>query len=298
MKLGNLTSQLLFPISGDRKRAIGRLEVLNEIDEAREAELQPEAVDWETKESILSQFQDRLGQAGFISKRDRAWARFTTYAIFVSGLLGAAFIGLSYGGGKGFFIGLFVGLYVSALAWLFFIRNRKANYEREIVFQVPLVLESLILLVEAGLGILPAIERVVAVDKKKKRSNPVVRILALVYQLSAKGMPLSQALETVAEVSNIKVLRHVLLHLDISGTEGGELVPALRSLSHHAHTEWKLSVQQRVKKLENYVVFPVFVAVIGLMLLTAAVPLVSVLEMQDSLTSPNLTQTNVMGGSQ
>jgi Flp pilus assembly protein TadB len=164
-----------------------------------------------------------------------------------------------------------------------FLRNREQNHAREVAFLMPLTLESLILLVESGLGILPAIQRLVAGSTQTKVHNTVIRYLRLVYELAAHGTPLGTALAHVADATELRVLRHVLLHLDISGTEGGELVPALRNLSNHAHTDWRLSVENRVRRLENLVVFPVFVSVIGLMCLTAAVPLVPVLKLKESL---------------
>jgi type II secretory pathway component PulF len=98
-------------------------------------------------------------------------------------------------------------------------------------------------------------------------------------------MPIGQALSIVSDSVPQRTLRHVLLHLDISGTEGGELVPALRNLSEYVHNEWKLSVETRVKRLENLVVFPVFASVMGLLVLTSAVPLVPILEFMDTLSA-------------
>ena len=48
-------------------------------------------------------------------------------------------------------------------------------------------------------------------------------------------------------------------------------------------TQRSSSYENRVRRLENLVVFPVFVSVIGLMCLTAAVPLVPVLKLKESL---------------
>ena len=66
------------------------------------------------------------------------------------------------------------------------------------------------------------------------------------------------------------------------------MIPALRGLSEHAHTEWRLSVEHRVRRLENWVVFPVFGAVLGLLLLLSAVPLVPLLSLNQSLQTKSL----------
>ena len=98
--------------------------------------------------------------------------------------------------------------------------------------------------------------------------------------------------EIIADAIDIKVLRHVLMHMDIANSEGGELIPSLRALSDHAHSEWKLSVEARVKRLENIVVFPVFFSVIGLMLLVIAVPVIPLLNIKDSLKSNSISATS------
>lgn len=249
-----------------------------------EPEEEREDIAWEDSATLLSQMGDRFGKAGFVSIVDRQRGR--AFAIlFVSG--GALFaaiaaVALNVPLVQAVFF-MFGGAYVGITGFAFFLKYRQREHEREVMFQMPIFLESLILLVESGLGILPALERVVPGKAHTRRISPVTRLFQLVYQLSASGMPFTQALETVAEVTPQRIVRHVLLHLDISGTEGGELIPSLRNLSDHAHMEWKLSVEQRVRRLENLVVFPVFASVLGLMVLTAAVPVVPLLDLKDIL---------------
>lgn len=251
-----------------------------------------EEIDWARSAAALKTLGDRLGKAGFLTRWERNRARLALLLLLIVPLVLGVVLGVLKGSPVGTLVGLGVGLYLGATCALGWLRYRTADFEREVLFQVPLVLESLILLVEAGLSMLPALERIVSREDHGGAINPVTRIMRLVYELAAHGIPLGSALEMVAEAANLKVLRHVLLHLDITGTEGGELVPALRSLSDHAHTEWRLSVEYRVKRLENLVVFPVFAAVIGLMFLTASVPLVPVLKVRDSLAASRTTQSD------
>ena len=244
-----------------------------------------EEINWARSADALSSLNDRFGKAGFLTRRERTRAKQIIGALLIVPIVTGIILGLRAESPIGLFMGLSVGIYGGAGLALGWLRYRVRDFEREVLFQVPLVLEGLILLVEAGLSILPALEKIVNHETEAKSGNPVTRIFRLVYELASHGIPLGQALEMVSEATDLKVLRHVLLHLDITGTEGGELVPVLRSLSEHAHTEWRLSVEYRVKRLENLVVFPVFTAVIGLMLLTAAVPLVPVLKVRDTLSS-------------
>ncbi len=265
-----------------RLQAKERLFYLAARDE-NEIEDLSETFDWHEGSQLLKQMNDRFGRAGYVTGGERR--RVCSIGIwFIAGL------GL-FGGTVGFLhatlsatvIGVIIGCYLGLTTYLYFLRFQQQDFEREILFQMPIFLESVVILVEAGLGILPALEKVVTAKETAGRNNALTRLFHLVYRLSAHGMPFGNALELVAESSTHRIIRHVLLHLDISGSEGGELIPSLRALSDHAHTEWRLAVEQRVKRLENLVVFPVFASVLGLMCVTAAVPMVPLLDLKDAL---------------
>ncbi|MCB0343611.1 MAG: type II secretion system F family protein [Bdellovibrionales bacterium] len=227
---------------------------------------------------------DRLGRAGFFSKSERRSA----FALFCALLASTTACGIALGCLQDSVwsqVGLiFLGAYVGVMIYLLILRYRSAELDRNILYGAPLLVESLILLVESGLGILPALHEIVRARNGKRR-DPILRIISEVYELSASGMSFGSALKEVSDALPHKVLRHVLMHLDISGNEGGELIPSLRSLGDHAHNEWRTSVESRVKRLENLVVFPVFVSIMGLLCLVAAAPLAPLLDVMTSLES-------------
>lgn len=172
--------------------------------------------------------------------------------------------------------------FVGIAATCIYVRFRMQSAQQKVAFEVPLLLEKLILLVESGFDILAAVEKLVS-QISAEDPSPTLHFLDLAYRLAGAGMPFGQSLELVANRCGHPVITHVFLHLDITGNNGGELVPALRSLSSHTHREWKLGVESRVKRLETLVVFPVFLSVIGLILLVAAVPLVPILQLRDQI---------------
>jgi type II secretory pathway component PulF len=251
-----------------RRRELGRINWLAALSE------QPET---ETREAPTLKI-DRLSRAGFLSPTARKRAGLIQWGAVAGGLL----LGAAASFKMPFFFALPVGAYLGALGWLVYLKAATAKAERKDLLELPIILESLILLVESGLGLLPALEKTV----EKQETNPsfVRYLFQLVYHLSAQGLPFSEALKTASGLcGDNRTLRHILLHLDISGRDGGALVPSLRSLAQYAHSEWRLSVETRVRRLENLVVFPVFGAVIGLIMLTASVPLVPLLDLKEKL---------------
>lgn len=170
---------------------------------------------------------------------------------------------------------------------------QKKKLERVVLAELPILIESLILMVESGLGILPAIYKLLETQEEETKLKSTRYYLRLVHELSQRGFPFGQALEQVAEDCPFAPLRHFFLYLDIGANVGGKLGNSLRSLAQHAHQEWKLSVEARVRRLENLVVFPVFGSVIGLVLLTASVPLIPLLELRDKLDAVEVQKTDL-----
>ena len=248
--------------------------------------------DFEESEGILKHLGDRFGKAGFITKAERRTAVFVCYTVVALGFALGLLLGINKGTIPATIIASLIGAYLAVLIVFVGLKYYAEKFKRQMLFQIPIILESMILLIESGLGIIPALEKVTAGSKTNSQfdeqyhlDNKVIRLFRLVYQLTAGGITFSQALEKVANATDIKVLRHVLIYLDVSASEGGELVPALQSLSEHTHSEWKMTVEARVKRLESLVVFPVFFAVIGLTLLIAAVPILPVLNINEKLSS-------------
>jgi tight adherence protein C len=240
-------------------------------------------VNWDKNANILHKLQDRIGRAGFITPIERAFAVCVVFFVFALCLCVGLLWGISRGTTIALVLSLVVSFYLAALILACYFQYCTNKFKQAILFQTPIILENLILLISAGQGILPALEKITA--NQQDSSNKTLSLFRLVYQLTASGVPFSEALEKVANATNIQVLRHVLIYLDISNSEGGELVPALQSLSEHTHTEWRLSVESRIKRLENLVVLPVFFAVLGLVLVVAAVPILPVLNINNNLSN-------------
>ena len=178
-------------------------------------------------------------------------------------------------------IGAVLGLSLGALGVQVSLHRRQRAYSARMVGSLPLTLESLILLVQSGLSVLPAIAACAA--QMSSRDAPALRFFTILYDRTITGQAITDAVEEIAAALPYPAVRHVLLHLDIAGAEGCSIADALRSLSDYAHAEWRAGVEERVRRLENVAVFPVFAAVIGLFCLVVAVPLVRVQSIRSGL---------------
>lgn len=231
-----------------------------------------------------------LVRAGFNTPRERRNALLVAALISSPTLITAGYLGACRFGIPGFVAGIAVGGYVSAIVGALLYRLWRTKVEREILFSLPLFLEAIILLVDSGCGILPAITTAAKANHSTRRTKRLLRFFHAICRLSENGIPFSEAIKSVSErATHFSTLQHVLLHLDLAASEGVEIGPALRHLSDYAHSEWKMAVEERVKRLEHFVVFPVFISVMGLLALMAAGPLVSVLDLRGHFASQPTT---------
>ena len=184
---------------------------------------------------------------------------------------------------KGLFVGAFAGLIV-ALVTLKIIRKKR---ESLLETRIPLFIEQMILLVESGHSLQSAYFSTVEISETFDELCPLVGTLKLVKELAESGLQFQEAMLSVSENSDNPAIRHMLFHLDMSTSTGGEIIPSLRALGSYSYQQWKVGLEEKVKKLENTSVVPLFVAVIGLMFLVAAVPLVPLSDFSKSLKEKN-----------
>lgn len=186
-----------------------------------------------------------------------------------------------------------VGIGTGVVLWRAWLKTRERRFDRQLRYSTPLVLENLLLLVESGFGILPAVHKLVEETQlRSEEQAPLLHLLHTAYRYSLHGFSFKSSLTNVAQSIEHRLVRHIFLHLELAESEGGSIVANLRALCDHCHREWKLSVEERVRRLENIAVFPIFLAVIGLMFLTAAVPLIPILSLRDSIRHPPTTATS------
>ena len=276
-------SGLIYVLSASKRNPFSRLVALAETEQRGQLEHQEESG---ADIVELAKLSDLLGRAGFLSNEQRRKA-----LVLISGILLASSLG---GFRLGGLTGVIIGTYFGVMINFYLLKYRAAKFRREVLFQLPLALESLILLVESGISIIPAIDALVRSTTRSTAGSPVTTAFQLLYRLSASGIAFEDASKLVATSLHDRTLRHVFLHLDVSQTAGGELIPSLRSLSDFVHAEWRLSVETRIRRLENLVVFPVFISVLGLMLVSAAVPLIPLFEMNKKMGNSN--QPVIIGG--
>lgn len=155
---------------------------------------------------------------------------------------------------------------------------------REIDFYLPIVMERIVMAVEAGLDILPAMTRIIEIaqaeassDDKTTCLDPVSRLLCLAVSLVEAGLSFDEALTEVAQAVPSPAFKHAFVHLAVAHREGGELILPLRELSDATQLYFQESVEEEIAKMPVRATLPLLCTFAGLILFFVTAPLMQVL---------------------
>lgn len=159
---------------------------------------------------------------------------------------------------------------------------RKAAARRSVEFFLPIVMEQIVMAVESGLDIIPALAAVLELNGNqdgKETSNPVIVMLGKVHRLTEAGLPFEKALREVAESSDCHAVRHAFVHLGLAQKEGGGVSAPLRELSDATQLYYQESMEEDIAKMPVRATMPLVLVFAGLILLFITSPLVQIMNM-------------------
>lgn len=172
--------------------------------------------------------------------------------------------------------------------------NLEDQFRREIVFFLPVVMERIVMAVQAGLDILPALKTLDDIEKltsDNRGSNlvsegdVVTKLLAQVVRLCESGMSFEHSLREVANSVKSNSLRHCFIHLGVAQKEGGELLYPLRELSDATQLYYQESVEEEIARMPIKATVPLLMTFAGLILSFMTGPVVQILNIS---TNPQL----------
>lgn len=173
-----------------------------------------------------------------------------------------------------------------ALSALELTRRKKKKAQkasRQIDFFLPIVMERLVMAVQAGLDIYSAISaakeyRLLAsgVD-----TDPVTDLLSEAISQTENGLSLEEALQNAAKRFPNTGLHHAFLHLALAHKEGGELVYPLRELSDATQLYYQESIEEYIAGLPVKATVPLLLTFVALIIFFITPPMLQVFKMTD-----------------
>lgn len=165
-------------------------------------------------------------------------------------------------------------------------RVLEEQFKKEIIFYLPVVMERVVMAVQAGLDILPAlkaIEEIEAVGIKTQskkfllKPDAVTRLLGQVIKLCESGLSFDQSLREVAASIKSNALRHCFIHLAVAQKEGGELIYPLRELSDATQLYFQESIEEDIAKMPIKATMPLLLTFAGLIISFMTGPVIQIL---------------------
>lgn len=169
--------------------------------------------------------------------------------------------------------------------------RRRHQYHERLSYFLPIVMERLLMGVQAGLDIVAALTRITEIQadiSKYHRGvalhqdlDPVSRLLKIVLQLTERGMLFEEALGIVARTTLSSPIRHSFVHLALAHREGGELSMPLRELSDATQIYYQETIETEIAKLPVKATAPLALVFCGLLMFFVTAPLIEVLNQME-----------------
>jgi Flp pilus assembly protein TadB len=180
-----------------------------------------------------------------------------------------------------------VGGVATSLTYLIQKRIESLKQERrqhDLEFFLPVVMERIVMAVQAGLDIIPALEAVYSLGEKEAVAlstelDPVTKLLGHVIEKNRSGQGLEEALAQVGKESQTTGVRHAFIHLSLAHREGGELMTPLRELSDATQLYYQETVEEIISKLPIKATLPLLCTFAGLIICFLTVPIIEVMTM-------------------
>lgn len=242
----------------------------------------------DTKEKNL--ISDELGQLGLFDRKERL--TFKNKIKLLPVLCAFVFVSIALLSGNiepgRLLPALIGGLALGYLAGSRITRVKKEQFINKIEFSLPIVMERLVMAIEAGLDIIAALNTITDKDYLNTEEaagqevDPVTRLLKIALRLTEAGLNFDQALKEVAMLIECSALRHAFIHLALAHREGGELILPLRELSDSTQLYYQESVEEEIAKLPVKATMPLLCTFAGLIVCFITTPLIQIITMMES----------------
>ena len=240
---------------------------------------EPLAADTTPAATQKTETTDELMRAGLLTRREQQDFR-RTQKIIIGMVAGAALGAAALLGASLQTILVPVAPLSLAIGYIisrYGLKLRAARFQDELTFYLPVVMERIVMAVESGLDILPALRVLLDLSERAETpADPVTRLLGVAHQMTESGLPFDKALDEISDRAGAMGLRHAFVHLGLAQKEGGEIVTPLRELSDATQLYYQETVELEIAKMPVKATIPLVLTFAGLIIFFITTPMVQI----------------------
>lgn len=227
-------------------------------------------------------FSDELGKAGLIDPLDRA--RFLLRQKLTPIICSLLFLATNFLSAQitvhSIIMRALLGLALGYIIERVRLKKMTDNYTKEIEFYLPIVMERIVMGVQAGLDVIPTVQSVLQLQRnfaatqslQRVQLDPISRLLEIALAITERGLGFDQSLNDVAEMVECSALRHSFIHLALAYREGGEIILPLRELSDATQNYYQESIEEEIARMPVKATMPLIVTFAGLLIFFLTAP--------------------------
>jgi len=162
--------------------------------------------------------------------------------------------------------------------YLLYSKNKDEDFsvdDKTIYTFLPLTLQKLIMLVEAGNDLMQALKKLTS---QHEENNKILKIFREIVEKFESGLTVEQSIQLVKNKYQNLTLNFVLTYLNISLKEGGQITPQLQELSNTVLQSYEAFIETEVNKMPVKALAPLMVMFAGVFLILAALPAAQIVE--------------------
>ncbi len=177
------------------------------------------------------------------------------------------------------------------------LRARENRFQHQIVFYLPVVMERIVMAVQSGLDVVPALKAIEQIElsiqpEKNPQIDAVTLLLRRIVSLTEAGMSFEASVEDVTNLIDSHAFRHALIHLAVAHKEGGEIIYPLRELSDATQLYFQESVEEDIARMPIKATLPLLLTFAGLIITFMTGPLVQIMNVS---ANPTFVTENTKG---
>ncbi len=157
-------------------------------------------------------------------------------------------------------------------------RSVKRKAQQAFAYHLPIVMERMVMAVESGLDIVPAVEAIASLSGAEICKDPVTQAFQNICIRVDYGSTFLEAIELEKERHDSPSLQHALVHLGVAAREGGEVIHSLRELSDSVQLQFQEAAEEETARMPVLATMPLLCIFAGLVILFLVAPLIQVVK--------------------